>query len=179
MIRGIIIEVKEGAIKRFSASGRAEEEIDDRELFQHYGFTSRAAAGAETIIIGGGAVYFSIAEDDRRYRLSVESGEVAIYDDQGQKVHLARTGIEAYSPTKITAEAPEIVATASTTCQVNSPIINLGGDRGDLRTLIDERIVSWLSGHTHSGVQGGSGTSGAPTQSLSVNDVGTTKTKAG
>ena len=179
MIRGLITSVVEGAIKRFSASGRADEEINDREMFQHYGFTSRALPSAETIIINDGNLYFSVAEDDRRYRIEIEEGEVALYDDLDQVVHLTRDGIVASSPTKITAEAPEIIATASTSCQVNSPFINLGGNRGDLRYLIDERIISWLTGHTHSGVQGGSATSGGPVQSLSISNVGTTITKAG
>ena len=179
MIRGLITEVVEGVIKRFTASGRAGEVIKDRELFQHYGFTSRALANAETIIVQEGNLYFSIAEDDRRYRLAVKEGEVALYDDLEQFVHLTREGITASSPTRITAEAPEIEATATTSCQVNSPIINLGGDRGDLRALIDERIISWLTGHTHSGVQSGGGTSGGPVQSLTISDVGTTITKAG
>lgn len=180
MIRGLITSVVESkAIKRFTASGRADEVIKDRELFQHYGFTSHALPDAETIIINDGNIYFSIAEDDRRYRLEIKEGEVALYDDLGQKVHLTREGIVVSSPARITAEAPEIVATASTSCQVNSPIINLGGNRGDLRYLIDERIISWLTGHTHAGVQSGSATSGAPVQSLSISNVGTTITKAG
>ncbi len=54
MIRGIIQSVFEGVIKRFTASGRADETITDREYFQHYGFTSRPLAGAEAIIIREG-----------------------------------------------------------------------------------------------------------------------------
>lgn len=148
MIRGIIIEVIEGAIKRFSASGRADEEIDDRELFQHYGFTSRALAGAETIIIQEGAVYLSIAEDDRRYRISIESGEVAIYDDLGQKVHLTRSGIEIYSATKITVEAPSISLIAASDIKLDAPETHASGNfhadtgaTGNFRSFDGKNVV--------------------------------------
>ncbi len=51
MIRGIIKSVAEGVIKRFTASGRPDETITNREYFQHYGFSSVPLAGAEAILI--------------------------------------------------------------------------------------------------------------------------------
>ena len=42
-------------------------------------------------------IVFTIA--DRRYRLKpLKTGEVAIFDDLGQKVHLTRDGLEVYTP---------------------------------------------------------------------------------
>jgi len=90
MIRGRILAVVEGVIKRFSATGRAKETFADREYFQHYGFTSRPLAGAEGIIINKGNHIIMVASDDRRYRIAIESGEVAIYTDEGDHVHLKR-----------------------------------------------------------------------------------------
>lgn len=69
---------------------------DQAEHFQHYGFTSHALPGAEGIglSIGGSTDHLVVINvDDRRYRLSLESGEVALYDDLGHKVHLTRDGI--------------------------------------------------------------------------------------
>jgi len=90
MIRGIIKSVTEGFIKLFSASGRANESFSDREYFQHYGFTSRPREGAEIIIIREGNHIIGIASDDRRYRLAIEDGEVALYTDEGDYIHLKR-----------------------------------------------------------------------------------------
>lgn len=69
---------------------------DDVERFQNYGFTSRPHAGAEAAfacVAGSRDHVIVIAVDDRRYRLAIEEGEAALYDDLGQKVHLTRTGM--------------------------------------------------------------------------------------
>lgn len=63
------------------------------ELFHHYGFTSGPLAGAEYIAIplGGNSNHVVvIASEDARYRLSVKDGEVAMYSDEGDHVHLKR-----------------------------------------------------------------------------------------
>jgi phage gp45-like len=180
MIRGIIQTVFEGVIKRFTASGRPDETIANREYFQHYGFSSRPLAGAEAIIIKEGNHIVMIASDDRRYRIALEDGEACIYTDEGDHIRLKR-GKEIYikSGNKLTAEIENevnittkvAVVTASTSCQVNSPLINLGGDRGGLKALVDERLIAWLTTHTHGG-------GAAPGQPLTVADVCTLKTKA-
>lgn len=158
MIRGIVNQVKEGLIKTFSASGRPDETIEEREYFQHYGYTSRPLQGAEIIIINRGNHYIAIASDDRTYRIAVEEGEVALYTDEGDKVHLKRDR--------------KIDITSGAEVQVNSPIINLGGDRGSIKYLVDERFVTAFNNHTH-------GQDGKPTQQLVIADVCTTVTKAG
>lgn len=66
------------------------------EHFEPYGFTSQAQAGAEAIVVNVGAsadLPVCIVVADRRYRLKVAPGEVAIWDDQGQAVALRRDGI--------------------------------------------------------------------------------------
>lgn len=93
MVRSIISSITDGAevvIKRFSGSGRPDETFEDREYFQHYGFTSRPLSGAEGILIKEGNTIILIASDDRRYRLKVEDGEVALYTDEGDNIHLKR-----------------------------------------------------------------------------------------
>jgi phage gp45-like len=170
MIRGIVKSVVEGVIKRFTASGRPDETISDREYLQHYGYTSRPLAGAEIIIIREGNHYLAIASDDRRYRISLKEGEVALYDDLGQKVHLTRDGIVVESPKRIYATAPEVTVTADE--------INLGGDRSVLLALVDERIIALLNAHTHVGVQPGNGATGAMQTPLTKPATCTTITKA-
>ncbi len=91
----------------------ADESQDAVERFQNYGLTSRPRDGAEAIVlcIGGLRSHaVAIVVDDRRYRLqNLAEGEVALYDDLGQVVHLTRDGIRLSSPLKVTIDAPEIM----------------------------------------------------------------------
>ena len=182
MIRGIVISVWEGFIKLFSATGRTDESFDQREYFQHYGYTSRPLPGAEIIIIREGNHIIAIGSDDRRYRLAVEEGEVALYTDEGDKIHLKRDKtIEIVSGNKLIATvenevdittkvakitatvscdvtSPEVTVHADTSCivtspavTVNSPSVLLGGSSGTMRFIMDERLITWLLNHTHSG----------------------------
>lgn len=70
---------------------------DGVERFQNYGLTSVPHPGAEGIMacVSGNRDHgVVIAMDDRRFRLQgLASGEVALYDDLGQVIHLKRTGI--------------------------------------------------------------------------------------
>jgi len=67
------------------------------EHMEPYGFTARANAGAEAIVLfpdGDRSHAVTMVVSDRRYRLTgLQSGEVALYDDQGQSVTLTREGI--------------------------------------------------------------------------------------
>lgn len=87
------------------------DETREAERYQHYGFTSVPLPGAEaiTLSIGGSRDHVVVVADgDRRYRLKgLAGGEVAIYDDLGQAVHLKRTGIEVYGTEKVTVTSPE------------------------------------------------------------------------
>jgi len=169
LIRGIVKSVVEGVIKRFSASGRSDETIDNREYFQHYGFTSRPKAGAEIIIIREGGHFIAVASDDRRYRISLEEGEMAIYDDLGQKVHLKRTGIEVESPVSIVATAPQVTVVASAKVTMTTPLLEVSGDitaGGNIsdgtRSMGADRAI--YNSHTHPGDSGG--TTGQPNQEM-------------
>lgn len=70
---------------------------DSLEHFEPYGFTSRPLPGAEavTVFVDGDRSHgLCLVVADRRYRMTgFEEGEVALHDDQGQSVHLTRTGI--------------------------------------------------------------------------------------
>lgn len=182
MIRGIVKKVSEGWIKLVSFTGRSNESFDEREFFQQYGFTSIPLPGAE--LIADDSVrnhYIVIASDDRRYRLAIEEGEVALYTDEGDKIHLKRDKtIEIVSGNKLVATVENEVTlttktanvTASVSCTVNSPSVLLGGSYGTMRFIMDERLINWLLNHTHGG-------GAKPDQSLLAANVCTTITKAG
>lgn len=116
MIRTILSSVVGGAIKRFSGSGRTDETITDREYMQHYGFTSAPLAGAEGIIVNEKNHIIMIATDDRRYRLAVAGGAVALYTDEGDYVLLGRDR--------------NITVVGGTSVQVQTPSLQVAGMNG-------------------------------------------------
>jgi phage gp45-like len=69
---------------------------DEVPVVQAYGFQSRPADGAEAVVVQVGSnadQALAIAVDDRRYRIALAGGEVAIYDDLGSRVVLKRGGV--------------------------------------------------------------------------------------
>lgn len=130
---------------------------DDMEHFEPYGFTSHPLAGAEGIatFLGGDrshAVVLVVA--DRRYRLkALAPGEVAIYTDEGDKVHFKRGRI-------IDIETSTLNIRASTAINLDTPTLTQTGQivsQGD-------QVAGGISQikHVHPGVQPGNGQTAAP-----------------
>jgi phage baseplate assembly protein V len=130
-----------------------DEEIqDDAERYGNYGFTSVPHAGAEAVVVCVGGLRshgIVIATEDRRYRLTgLADGEVAIYDDLGQKVHLGRDGIYIETDQKVTVNADsvevnaETVAVTAESVTVTSDTINLGGSGGAKVARIGDSVVA-------------------------------------
>lgn len=111
----------------------ADEAQDGVERFGQYGLTSRPFAEAEALAacVGGLRSHMVvIAVEDRRYRLrNLAEGEVALYDDLGQVVHLKRDGIHIESPLKVFIEAPQVAVTADQ-ADIIAATVNLGGTGG-------------------------------------------------
>lgn len=67
---------------------------EDAERFQQYGLTSHPLTGAEAVALSVGGRrdhLLVISVDDRRHRLKdLAPGEVALYTDEGARVHLKR-----------------------------------------------------------------------------------------
>lgn len=91
--------------------GLHEEQQDGIEHLHPYGFTSvvqkptgkgalRQAAESVLAFLGGNRTHgVSIVTADRRYRLyKLQNGEVALHDDQGHQVHIARDGVYVSAP---------------------------------------------------------------------------------
>jgi phage baseplate assembly protein V len=87
----------EVGLQAVQVSTTADNEPDDVERLQSYGFTSVPFAGAEGIAlaVGGSQAHMIVINvDDRRYRIKgLQTGEVAIYDDLGKSVLLGRDGM--------------------------------------------------------------------------------------
>jgi phage baseplate assembly protein V len=99
MIVRVVISAVSSAAKtqRVQIGALADEGKTDFENFEQYGYTSNPHPGAEGIglfFMGDRSHGAVICVGDKRYRLTgLKSGEVALYDDLGQVVHLTRDGI--------------------------------------------------------------------------------------
>lgn len=124
--RGIITTVNDAdPLQILQVKFGTGEVIDGMPRVMEYGFTSVPTPGghAVAIFIGGDRSNGSvIGTNDLRSRLTgLQPGEVAIYDNLGQKVHLTQEGIIIESPIMIRQQAPviEIHATTSFRWDVN------------------------------------------------------------
>lgn len=107
-----------GRLVQLQLTALAGETLDKVDQVQAYGFTSCPHPGAEAVLvaIGGSRAHpVVIAVDDRRYRLDLAEGEVAIYDDQGQSVRLNRDGITIATPNTLAIAADGDVSLRSET----------------------------------------------------------------
>lgn len=99
----IMLMVARGVLKMTNDTGGLqtaqisllEDELRDKvERVQDYGFTSNPLPGAEaiTLFVGGNRDHGLIIKiDDRRYRLKAfKGGEVAMYTDEGDFIHMKR-----------------------------------------------------------------------------------------
>lgn len=83
---------------------------DDVEHMQNYGFTSHPKGGDVAVAFIGGNREQGIVlvVDDRRYRISLQAGEVAMYDDLGNKVELLRDMVKVTAAQHAEVQAPTI-----------------------------------------------------------------------
>lgn len=127
---------------------------DGLEHMQNYGFTSHPLGGDVAVAFLGGNREQGIVlvVDDRRYRLALLPGEVAIYDDLGNKIELLREMVKVTAVQHLEALAPtikligdlEVVGNVKTTGTITNNGKNIG------------------STHLHGGVLIGGANSGAP-----------------
>ncbi len=171
-----------------------EDELRDKvERIQDYGFTSNPLPGAEaiTLFVGGNRDHGLIIKvDDRRYRLkALKGGEVAMYTDEGDFIHMKRDrNIEVKSLHVVvnadedyTVNTKKYAVNASQEINMNTAKTGIhtdglaftsknGGEveaefTGGLKATQDVKsnggAVS-LNKHVHEGVQQGSGTTQKP-----------------
>ena len=133
----------------------AGENLSGVERFQQYGFTSVPFPGAEAIfaaVAGNRTQGVVLVAGDKRYRLvGLQSGEVALFDDQGQTIIIHRDGIAMTSRFGITMTTPTF------TLNGNFQLNGSGSSTGDF-------VANGISAdsHTHNEVQTGQGNTGKP-----------------
>lgn len=143
-------------------NGETKQSLDH---FETYGLTSNPLPGAEGVALffGGDRSHGVIINiGDRRYRLqSLAAGEVAVYDDLGQKIHLTRAGIV------INGAGLPVTITNTPKVRMETALLEVTGEIEDLcdstgRTMSGMRGV--YNGHTHPGDSGG--TTDEPNQEM-------------
>lgn len=147
-----------------------DELIGGVERMQNYGFTSHPHAGADAGVVfvaGNRDQGIVLAVDDRRYRIvGMEQGEVAMYDDLGQKVALLRDKIQITAP-----DGHVEVSSATAAITANVTITGDVSITGDLGVVGNTAFTGAVTAngknisdtHKHGGVTPGSGTSGQVT----------------
>jgi len=112
--RGVVRAVNDaGGLQLLQLDLLADELRDKVERIQNYGLTSHPHPGAvaAVVFVGGNRDHgLAIAVDDRRYRLvGLAEGEVALYDDLGQVVHLKRKGISVHTSLNVLVSAGQVL----------------------------------------------------------------------
>lgn len=111
--RGVLEAVKDaGGIQLVKAEFLEGETKEDVERMQQFGFSSNPPPGSEVVavFVGGNREHgFIIACDHREFRFKpLESGEMAIYTDDGTHIHLKKAGhVEVKAATKVTLDVPD------------------------------------------------------------------------
>lgn len=130
---------------------------DNMEHLEPYGFTASPLAGAEALagFFGGDRSHgVVIVVSDRRHRLvGLKPGEVAIYTDEGDRIHMKRGRV-------IDIETMTLNVTALGAVNFDTPLIST---TGRIESTGDQVAggVSQIN-HPHSDVQRGDGQSGPP-----------------
>lgn len=148
-----------GGLQRLQLKILADESHEGVDRVQEYGFTSHPKQGAEAFVafLGGARDHgVVIAVDDRRYRLKgLEEGEVALYTDEGDKIHFKRGRI-------IEIVTNTLKITAATKVEINTPQITASGTfeaAGDITSETEvadangpmSEMRSIYNGHVHGG----------------------------
>lgn len=137
-----------GGLQEVQVQALADELLDRVERFQQYGLTTVPLPGAEGLLLSVGGSRSNaviIAVDDRRYRLQgLKGGEVALYTDQGDFIHLKRGNV---------------IAVKTTTLEVDAVQSNFSGDIFAAGDVCAGNV--FLRGHVHPENDGG-GPTGAP-----------------
>ncbi|MDH0337590.1 phage baseplate assembly protein V [Metapseudomonas otitidis] len=156
--RGVVALVNDAAkMQALQITIMDGETLDDVEHWQPYGFTANPLGGAEALVlsVGGHRAHSVVVScGDRRYRLTgMAGGEVAIYTDEQDKVHLKRGRV-------IEIETHTLNIKAAQGVNIDTPILTATGQivsQGD-------QIAQGISqvGHVHGAVMPGPGMTGTP-----------------
>jgi phage baseplate assembly protein V len=143
------------------------EMMDTINSLQFFGITSSPPVGSDVLVLcmgGDNANAVAIATGHNQFRpVGMGTGETCIYSNAGQKVYLSQTGgvlaIQIIGGNQVN-------ITCDTSVNITAPTVNITGNLTVSGTIMAAGDISsgsvTLETHRHSGVSGGSGTSGLP-----------------
>lgn len=121
-----------GHVQFVQGEGFASEKLRDNELFQHYGFTSHPLPGTMAVVlpIGGKTAHgIVIATEHATYRLKgLESGEVALYTDEGDSIVMRRGRLIEVTTDTLKIDAADHVEINTPRVQLNTPLVQTTGE---------------------------------------------------
>lgn len=176
LARGSVTAVNgAGKLRSLQIRMMAGETKDNIEHFEPYGFTAEVKAGSEPI-----AAFFDgdrshgvvLLVADRRFRLTgLKSGEVALYDDQGQKIYLTRDGIVIDGAGKplVIQNVPTATIKADTKVRMETPLLEVTGEIKDKCESTGKTMSSMrgtYNGHTHPENNAAGGSTNQPNQPM-------------
>lgn len=148
--RGVLTALNTApAVQLAQADGLSGEQIQAAELMQHYGLTSAPPAGTMVVALplGGRTAHtIIIATEHDSYRLKgLQSGEVALYTDEGDKIVLKRGRVIEIDTQHLVVNAgadvvintPQFTVNASGFAILATPLAKVSG--GELR--VDEDLT--------------------------------------
>ena len=123
LARAIVENVDDSKTLQYNQVSLLSGEIrDNLERFQNYGVTASPPVGSEAIAVflaGNRDHGIILAVENREYRISgLSQGEVCIYTDEGDKIHLKRGN-------KVEVTTNEFKVVAATKAEIEAPIINM------------------------------------------------------
>ncbi|MDP2607939.1 MULTISPECIES: phage baseplate assembly protein [unclassified Oceanobacter] len=117
----VLLTKYQGKIRLLQVQVPGGQALSDVEHLEPFGFTSHPPQGAEAIVLafgGNGSHSVGLLVGDRRYRLVIEEGEAALYNQSGDYFWLKKDGTaEVKSSTKVVLNSPatEITGTLNVT----------------------------------------------------------------
>ncbi|EHM48849.1 phage baseplate assembly protein V [Hafnia alvei] len=152
--RGVLTRITtKGGVQTAQVSGLAPEGLEGIEIFQQYGFTTVPPEGAMAIVLplGGRTSHgIVIATEHSSYRLQgLESGEVAIYTDEGASIVLKRNRIIAVDCDEWQLNCKKYAVNASESAIFTTPELSTS------KKLTAQGLISGNGGMAIKGGEGG------------------------
>jgi len=134
--RGVVQLVNDGLkLQKLQLGALANQDVDNSEHFQPYGFSSVPIEGAEHLTLfpsGDGGHPITLAVTDRRYRpTGGKSGEVCMYTDEGDVIRLGRGHI--------------VSLETSGEVRLGSATASEGAIKGDQRNTAEQTFLTALN----------------------------------
>ncbi len=174
--RGRITAVNDGGPVQVIQIKLGQDDVrDGTPRLAEYGLTSAPPAGSDAVILciaGDRSTGVVVATGNQAARLKgLAAGEVALYDDQGQSIHLTRAGIVIKGAGKpvIVEDTPMLTVKAATKVRFETPLLEVSGeikDRSDGGGKTMAGMRQTYDAHTHGGVQPGNGHTSSPEQGM-------------